>query len=115
LPELGFSVRAFSLAEEFLTSDCIDDTECVLLDVSMPGMTGPELQEELKQRGQKTPIIFITAQRDEILQSQVRQQGATDCLFKPFSDTDLLEALNTALLRCCLLFFPFLFIVESGV
>jgi FixJ family two-component response regulator len=115
LRELGFSVRAFSSAEEFLTSDCIDDTECVLLDVSMPGMTGPELQQELKQRGQKTPIIFITAQRDETLQSKVRQQGAIDCLFKPFSDTDLLEALNTALLRCCLLFFPFLFMVESGV
>jgi FixJ family two-component response regulator len=97
LRELGFSVRSFSSAEEFLTSDCIDETKCVILDIGMPGMTGPELQQELKQRGQKLPIIFITAQRDETIRSQVRQQGATECLFKPFTDTDLLAALNTAL------------------
>lgn len=97
LRELGFSVRAFSSAEEFLTSDCIDETECMILDIGMPGMTGPELQQEMKQRGQKIPIIFITAQRDEHIRSQVLGQGATECLFKPFSDTDLLAALKTAL------------------
>jgi FixJ family two-component response regulator len=97
LRELGFSVRAFSSAEEFLTSDCIDETKCMILDIGMPGMTGPELQQELKQRGQKMPIIFITAQRDETIRSQVLRQGATECLFKPFRDTDLLDALNTAL------------------
>jgi FixJ family two-component response regulator len=114
LRELGFSVRAFSSAEDFLKSDCIDDTKCMILDISMPGMTGPDLQQELKQRGQKTPIVFVTAQRDETIRSQVLRQGATECLFKPFSDTDLLDALNTALLRCCILFFPFLLMVESG-
>jgi FixJ family two-component response regulator len=97
LRELGFSVRSFSSAEEFLTSDCLDETKCVILDIGMPGMTGLELQQELEQRGQKLPIIFITAQRDETIRSQVRQQGATECLFKPFTDTDLLAALNTAL------------------
>jgi len=115
LRELGFSVRAFSSAEEFLRSDCIDDTQCVLLDINMPGMTGPELQQELKQRGQKTRIIFITAEREKTLPSQVLRRGASECLFKPFSDTDLLDALNNALFRCCLLFFPFLLMVESGV
>ncbi|HEY0366818.1 MAG TPA: response regulator [Pyrinomonadaceae bacterium] len=97
LRELGFSVRTFSSAEEFLTSDCIDETKCVILDIGMPGMTGPELQQELKRREQKMPIIFITAQRDEAIRSQVRQRGAIECLFKPFSDTDLLSALNAAL------------------
>ena len=115
LRELGFSVRAFSSAEEFLTSDCIDETKCMILDISMPGMTGPDLQQELKQRGQKTPIIFITAQRDETIRSQVLRQGATECLFKPFSDTDLLHALNSALLRYSLLLFPFVLMVESVV
>lgn len=99
LREFGFSVRAFSSAEEFLTSDCIDETKCVILDIGMPGMTGPELQQELKQRGQKTPIIFVTAQRDETIRSQVLRQGASDCLFKPFSDTDLLDGMKKILNR----------------
>jgi FixJ family two-component response regulator len=97
LREFGFAVRAFSSGEEFLASDCVDQTKCLILDVGMPGLTGPELQLELKQQDKKIPIIFITAQRDETIRSQVRQQGATACLFKPFRDTDLLEALNTAL------------------
>ena len=97
LREFGFSVRAFSSAEDFLASDCIDQTKCLILDIGMPGMTGPALQQELKQQGQKIPIVFITAQRDEIVRSKVLGQGATECLFKPFSETALSDAVNAAL------------------
>src|SRR5580765_3648675 len=64
LREFGFEVRAFSSAEEFLTSGCVDQTKCLILDIGMPGMTGPELQQELKNRRQEIQIVFITAQRD---------------------------------------------------
>ena len=97
LREFGFAARAFSSAEEFLASDCVDQTKCLILDVAMPGMTGPELQQELKQRRQKIPIIFITAQRDENIRPRVLEQGAMECLFKPFSDTALRDAVNAAL------------------
>jgi FixJ family two-component response regulator len=97
LREFGFAVRAFSSAEDFLASDCVDKTKCLILDIAMPGMTGPELQRELKRRGQKIPIIFITAQRDETIRSLVLEQGATECLFKPFSDTALSDAVNAAI------------------
>jgi FixJ family two-component response regulator len=97
LREFGFAVRAFSSAKEFLASDCIEQTSCLILDIAMPGMTGPELQQELIQRQQKIPIIFITAQRDETIRSQVLREGATECLFKPFSDAALSDAVNAAL------------------
>ena len=97
LSEFGFVARGFASAEEFLASDCVDQTKCLILDIAMPGMTGPELQQELKQRRQKIPIIFITAQRDELIRSRVLGQGATECLFKPFSDTALSDAVNAAL------------------
>jgi FixJ family two-component response regulator len=97
LREFGFAVGAFSSAEEFLASDCIERTKCLVLDVAMPGMTGLDLQRELKIRRRKIPIIFITAQKDEAIRSRVLEQGAVECLFKPFSDTALLAALNAAL------------------
>jgi FixJ family two-component response regulator len=97
LRELGFAARVFSSAQEFLASDCIAQTKCLILDVFMPGMTGPELQRELKLRRQPIPIIFITANRNQTIRPQVIEQGAVDCLFKPFSDTALLEAINAAL------------------
>ncbi len=97
LGELGFASRAFSSAGEFLSSDCVDQTRCLILDIAMPGMSGPELERELKLRGQDIPIIFITAQRDETLRPRLLEQGAVECLFKPFSDTALLAALNAAL------------------
>jgi FixJ family two-component response regulator len=96
LRELGYSVRAFSSAEEFLASDCVAETRCLILDVVMPGMTGPDLQQELMVRGQELPIIFVTAQSDETVRTRLLEQGAVDCLFKPFSDTALCEALNAA-------------------
>jgi FixJ family two-component response regulator len=97
LRELGFAVRAFSSAEEFLASDCVGQTSCLVLDIAMPGMTGPDLQRELTRRRQEIPIVFITAHRDETVRPRVLEQGAVECLFKPFSEAALLEALNAAL------------------
>jgi FixJ family two-component response regulator len=97
LGEFGFAARAFSSAEQFLASDCVGQTRCLILDVAMPGMSGPELQRELKLRRREIPIVFITGQREETVRLQVLEQGAIECLFKPFSDTALLEAVNSAL------------------
>jgi len=97
LREFGFSAEAFSSAEEFLASDSIGRTRCLILDVAMPGMTGPDLQRELARRGQPIPIVFITAHREEGVRPRLLEQGAVDCLFKPFSDAALQEALSSAL------------------
>jgi FixJ family two-component response regulator len=97
LGEFGFAARAFSSAEDFLASDCVEQTRCLILDVAMPGMSGPELQRELKLRRPEIPIVFITAQREDTVRPQVIEQGAIECLLKPFSDTALLEAINLAL------------------
>jgi FixJ family two-component response regulator len=97
LREFGFAAQAFASAEEFLASDFVTQTRCLVLDVAMPGMTGPDLQRELTLRRQDIPIVLITAQRDETVRPRVIEQGAIDCLSKPFSDTALLAALNTAL------------------
>jgi FixJ family two-component response regulator len=94
LRELGYSARAFSSAEEFLASDCVRETRCLILDIAMPGMTGPDLQRELTARGQEIPIVFITAQAEETVRPCSLERGTVDCLFKPFSDTALQEALN---------------------
>ena len=97
LNEFGFDAQAFSSAEDFLASESIAETKCLVLDVAMPGMSGPDLQRELTRRDQSIPIVFITAHRDEAVRPRLIAQGAVDCLFKPFEPTDLLEALNTAL------------------
>lgn len=95
--EFGFAAVAFSSAEEFLASDSLARTRCLILDVAMPGMSGPELQRELIARRQDIPIVFITAQRDEGVRPRVLALGAVECLYKPFSESALLDALNTAL------------------
>jgi FixJ family two-component response regulator len=97
LKELGFASRVFPSAEEFLSSDAVPKTKCLVLDVAMPRMSGPELYRELKSRGVVMPVIFITANRDEVLRSRTLEDGAVECLFKPFSDTALLAALNKAM------------------
>jgi FixJ family two-component response regulator len=97
LTEMGFAARTFSSAEEFLESNVVLRTECLILDLAMPGMTGPELQRELKRRQIQTPIIFITAHQDERVRRDTVDQGAVECLLKPFTDTALLNALNSAL------------------
>ncbi|HEV2731736.1 MAG TPA: response regulator [Terriglobales bacterium] len=98
LREFGFAACAFASAEEFLSSDIVGRTKCLILDVAMPGMTGLDLQQELRRRGQAIPVIFITAQKDEAIREQALKQGAVKFLYKPFSDTALLEALKVAVL-----------------
>ncbi len=98
LKEFGFSARAFASAEEFLASGCADQARCLILDIAMPGMSGPDLQRELNQRNNSLPIVFITAHADEALGPRLIKGGAVACLLKPFSDTALLGALQTALL-----------------
>ena len=97
LRELGFAVQAFSSGEEFLASDYVDRTHCLILDIAMPGMSGPDLQRELQQRRQAIPIIFITGHGDDSVRPHLLAQGAVDCLFKPFTEAALLGALETAL------------------
>ena len=101
LPDLirqfGFEVGAFSSAEAFLESDVVSETSCLLLDIAMPGMSGPALQEELRRRRQEVPIVFITAQGDETIRPQLLARGAVECLFKPFSEAALLDAITAAL------------------
>lgn len=99
LKGFGFAVRAFSSGEEYLASDLATESKCLILDITMPGMSGPDLLAELKRLGFETPVVFITAQRDESLRSQVLEQGATACLFKPFSGAALRAAIDSALER----------------
>jgi FixJ family two-component response regulator len=97
LRQLGFAAHAFSSAEAFLASEFVPHTRCLILDVAMPGMSGPGLQQELLRRQQTIPIVFITAGGDRTLRPSLLARGAVECLFKPFSDTALLDALNAAL------------------
>ncbi|HEY3900739.1 MAG TPA: response regulator [Chthoniobacter sp.] len=97
LRSVGFGVSAFDSAESFLESESIPSTECLILDLRMPGMSGIDLQRELTGRDARIPIIFVTAQCDEAIRSQVVAAGALACLCKPFAEQDLLEAVETAL------------------
>jgi FixJ family two-component response regulator len=97
LRELGFAAQAFSSAEEFLASDAVGQTRCLILDIAMPGMTGYDLQRELTRRRHETPVVFITAHGDDDLRPRVLEDGAVECLLKPFSDTALLDGVNAAL------------------
>lgn len=99
LNELGFAVRTFSSAKDLLLSDAGLHSNCLLLDVRMPEMSGPELFRELRRRNVKIPIVFITARRDEAARTQLLKDGAVECLFKPFNDTAVFQALNKALGR----------------
>jgi len=98
LREFGFAAEAFSSAEAFLASDVVRETSCLLLDVAMPGMSGPELQQELIRRRRDIPIVFITAGGDASVRPRLLADGAVECLFKPLRETALLDALNAALL-----------------
>jgi FixJ family two-component response regulator len=97
LKEFGFEPRAFSSAAEFLSSDYVNRTECLILDIAMPQMSGFDLQRELQLRGQKIPIIFITGQTDSAVRESAIEQGAVSVLLKPFNETDLLAAVKAAL------------------
>jgi FixJ family two-component response regulator len=97
IKEFGFAARTFSSAEEFLASGAVSESSCLILDVGMPGMSGPELHQELKRRGEETPVIFITAQKDDRVRARVFEQGAVAFLPKPFSEEALLAAIKAAL------------------
>jgi FixJ family two-component response regulator len=97
LKELGYDVQAFSSAEDFLASSHVGTTRCLVVDIAMPGMTGPELQLELARRKQEIPLVFITAQIDEAVRRGVLNRGAVACLFKPFTEEALIDALDRAL------------------
>jgi FixJ family two-component response regulator len=101
LPDLvrvfGYAAAAFSSAEDFLASGTVDQTDCLILDITMPGMGGLGLQQELKRLGKNIPVVFITAHEDEAVRLHLLSQGACDCLYKPFSDSALLAALKVAL------------------
>ena len=96
LRQFGFAAQAFSSAEAFLASEALSETRCLVLDVAMPGMSGPDLQQELMRRRQEVPIVFITANGDRTVRPRLIARGAVECLFKPFSETALLDALNAA-------------------
>lgn len=101
LPDLvrafGYRAQAFASGEEFLASDYVGQTRCLILDVSMPGMTGPDVQRELRQRPTPIPIVYITANGDDRIRPRLIEQGAVECLFKPFSAAALQDALSSAL------------------
>lgn len=97
LREFGFAVQAFSSAQAFLASEYLERTRCLILDVAMPGMSGPELQKVLASQRYTIPIIFITALGDAEQRPFLMSQGAVDCLLKPFSEAELLKALSAAL------------------
>lgn len=99
LREFGFEVETFASAEEFLASGRMNQTSCLILDIAMPGMTGPDLQQELKRRRESIPIVFMTAHGGEAMRPRLIEQGAIECLSKPFSDTALRAALDAAMRR----------------
>jgi FixJ family two-component response regulator len=97
LQSIGFAVETFSSAQSFLDSDCHIRTDCLILDVRMPGMRGPDLQRELARRRCDVPIVFITAHGEEDIRPRVLADGAVDCLLKPFTEEALLRAIRAAL------------------
>jgi FixJ family two-component response regulator len=97
IKEFGFAVQVFPSAEEFLASEYVDLTDCLILDVAMPGMPGLELQQVLERQGRDVPIVFITAHGNAASRTRAMSQGAAGYLLKPFSAADLLDALHSAL------------------
>jgi FixJ family two-component response regulator len=97
LRSFKFNVKALASAEEFLNSDYLVKTACLILDLRLPGMTGLELQRQLISQNRRMPIIFVTAHGDETQRIQALAAGAVAFLYKPFDEHDLLNAINSAL------------------
>jgi len=97
IQSLGYMVSTFDSAKSFLESDCVADTACVITDLQMPGMNGLELQRELKTRGCRTPVIFVTAFPNEAHRAAALNSGAVGFLTKPFDDWSLAECLTRAI------------------
>jgi FixJ family two-component response regulator len=94
---VGFAVNVFASAEEFLNSDHVHNTDCLILDVRMPGMNGLDLQRQLAATQYQIPVVFITAHGDEEARQRALNGGAVDYLLKPFSEEALLNAIGAAL------------------
>jgi FixJ family two-component response regulator len=97
LREFGFASRTFASAKAFLDSGTVGETGCLILDISMPDMSGPELHEELNRRNESVPVVFITGNPEAREQASLLQNGAMECLLKTFSDEELRSALDLAL------------------
>ena len=97
LRSVGFRTQTFASAEQFLQSDQIETTACLILDVRMPGMSGLELQRQLMATQYRIPIVFVTAHGDEEARARALQEGAVEFLLKPFSEEALLNAIQVAL------------------
>ena len=97
LRSVGFRAKTFASGEQFLQSEQIEHTACLILDVRMPGMSGLELQRRLMATQCRIPIVFVTAHGDEEARSRALQEGAVDFLLKPFSEEALLNAIQAAL------------------
>ncbi|HYC31964.1 MAG TPA: response regulator [Gemmatimonadales bacterium] len=96
LRQVGYASQAFGSAEEFLDFGDLVRSGCLILDIAMPGMSGPELQQELRRRGRAIPVVFITATGDERVRPRLLAEGAVECLFKPFTEAALLAAVSAA-------------------
>jgi FixJ family two-component response regulator len=94
---VGFPVNVFASAEEFLDADHLRNTDCLILDVRLPGMDGLELQRHLTTSHSDIPIIFITSYEDDEVRARALNAGAVHYFLKPFNDQDLLDAIDTAL------------------
>ena len=94
---VGLRAQGFSSAEAFLSSNQVHETRCLVLDVRMPGMSGPELQRQMAVANSHIPIIFITAHADDAQRTQALEAGAVAFLHKPFYDEELLNAIEAAL------------------
>ena len=97
LESAGLVSESFGSAEEFLASDRLNQTSCLVLDIRMPGMSGLDLQARLKTEGRHIPIIFITARGDTQTKTRAMKAGALEFLVKPFDDEVLLERVRVAL------------------
>jgi FixJ family two-component response regulator len=97
MSSVGFAVNVFASAEEFLDSDRLRNTNCLILDVRLPGMNGLGLQRHLATSHSEIPIIFITSYEDDEVRARALNAGAVDYFLKPFNDEDLLDAIDAAL------------------
>jgi FixJ family two-component response regulator len=97
LRSLGYGASVFASAEDFLQSGRVDDTSCLITDVRMPGMSGVELHSLLIAQGNRTPVIFMTANPEQAIRSVVMRAGAVGVLSKPFKEQNLIDCLNMAL------------------
>ena len=94
---LGYKAAVFASAEEYLQSNWLDDSSCLITDLHMPGMSGADLQDRLIADGRQIPMIFMTAYYEEKVRDRVLDAGAYGFLRKPFNDESLIECLDKAL------------------